>query len=62
MRLVQTLIHPLLLACALSLASLPALAQQTPAAPTAAAIMARVAANQDKAETARAHYVVFAVM
>jgi outer membrane lipoprotein-sorting protein len=62
MRLVQTLIHPLLLACVLALSALSAFAQQTPAPPTAAAIMARVAANQDKAETARAHYVVFAVM
>jgi hypothetical protein len=51
----------LILACALSASPLALPAQQpsapTDAPPTAAAIMARVAANQDKAEAARTHYI-----
>ncbi|WP_263382796.1 LolA-like protein [Granulicella arctica] len=48
--------HRKLLPLALAILAAPALAQQ-PEQPTAAAIMARVAANQDQAEAERSHYV-----
>jgi hypothetical protein len=49
--------RPLILLCALAAPCLSATAQTAGPAPATEAIMARVAANQDKAEAARAHFV-----